>query len=1404
MSNLKKKIVATIIGLSMVVMMAPGIAQGVTVDELQAQITQLLAQLTLLQTQLATLQGTAAPTVTGCTITSFDRNLKQGMTGDDVKCLQIVLNSDVATQVAATGVGSSGNETSYFGPLTKAAVIKFQEKYASEVLASYGLTAGTGFVGTTTRAKLNSMLGTGVVPPTECTVNADCLAGYTCTSGTCVKIPVAAGLTVALSAVTPASTTIISYGTASYQAQVLVPFTTVNFTAGSEGSVTVTTLKFTRTGIAADSNLDNTYLYEGDTKLVEGGTISSKVVTFNDASGIFTVPAGTTKSITLKANLNSAVSAGKTIGFDLVAATGITSDASAVNGTFPVSGNLMSVATATDLGYVTIGGSYTIPTGANTSISPQDDYVVWSVNLQAVNQNLNVEKIVFTEVGSILSDDLQNFKLYSGGTVLGTVASMNADYQVAFDFSASPVSITKGTTKTLQLHADIVKGSTKTFKFTFQYPTDLVVKDTNYGVYVPSYVTLGTWTLVQPTTPGNYQIAAGSMSVTKRTDSPTGNVALNATSVSLAKYDFKAVGEDVKVSTLKVSADTTAGASTPANGGLDNGMVYLNGVQVGSTIDLVEYTGSETPTTFTFGTSFIVTAGTTAVVEIKADIKTTATVSLTAGDSIAIYLRTGADNAQGMSSLTVLPIPSGNKPGNTLAVQAGSLTFTKNVSYGNQGTTAPSTGFLMGSFQMLAGSTEGVNVDSITVAISNDGEDKIENLLLKIGTDQIGSIKVTPTDSNLFSVNVALAASQAKTVNVYADILSTAGAGTIDATGFEVTGTGTTALTSTSANVSTAVALQVITVSTGALAVSFDSGNIVDSLVVGLTSGVQMAKYKFASTYEAFTVSEVKVYASSEVDRTTPRYNKPNYPDFFNVWLSYKDSTGATVTTSKRSTFVNGMMDFSGLDIYVPANGTASVTIYADLSVVAPLGTYALTGDRPQISLAYYKASSGSMSVYERRTGKLYYVVSGATTTAMTWVADDGVTIYDEADDTGAYALKFTVVSQGATDGAELSIPLSDLNLTVADIAAAASNITYSAKTDATGMASNHDVPMFTLFMDCDLDGALEGEIIWYPNVATITTADTWQTITINDDTPASWWALEAGCAYSGTGTTGTAVDIGAETTTGIKKAAKIVGASFSIYNQSNGTDGVFQVDNLVINVGAATPTTAYGINGVEDDMGDFGTNYVLYKTKPVVTRVGAANETSLVEGTNDIYRFNVAADNAGDVAIKEIGFMIAGSAALTNIDTLRLYKGDTDYTDHVVISTAINSGGTSVEGVGTTIGTDDAYDEVYVSFTDEEIIAAGTSQNYTLKARVAGVVTNTHVSTYMQADAFPSLIANANDVVRGATYATAIGATNDVNHFIWSDKSYGEALHSLLSSDWVNGFLVKTLGDGLSYTTSK
>jgi peptidoglycan hydrolase-like protein with peptidoglycan-binding domain len=87
----------------------------------------------------------------------FTRNIQIGMTGNDVKELQIFLNSQGFT-VAKNGAGSPGHETAYFGPATKTALMKFQLTYKKDILTPQGLTAPTGFFGAATMKAVNKLM----------------------------------------------------------------------------------------------------------------------------------------------------------------------------------------------------------------------------------------------------------------------------------------------------------------------------------------------------------------------------------------------------------------------------------------------------------------------------------------------------------------------------------------------------------------------------------------------------------------------------------------------------------------------------------------------------------------------------------------------------------------------------------------------------------------------------------------------------------------------------------------------------------------------------------------------------------------------------------------------------------------------------------------------------------------------------------------------------------------------------------------------------------------------------------------------------------------------------------------------------------------------------------------------
>jgi hypothetical protein len=115
-------------------------------NQLLAQISELQEQVRQLQLKIAQIKGTS---VFSCQ--RIGNNLYYGMRNNqEVRCLQEFLK--------AQGLYPEGLITGNFLSLTQAAVIRFQEKYALEILAPLGLTKGTGFVGSITRAKINQLI----------------------------------------------------------------------------------------------------------------------------------------------------------------------------------------------------------------------------------------------------------------------------------------------------------------------------------------------------------------------------------------------------------------------------------------------------------------------------------------------------------------------------------------------------------------------------------------------------------------------------------------------------------------------------------------------------------------------------------------------------------------------------------------------------------------------------------------------------------------------------------------------------------------------------------------------------------------------------------------------------------------------------------------------------------------------------------------------------------------------------------------------------------------------------------------------------------------------------------------------------------------------------------------------
>jgi len=116
------------------------------IEEIENLLNQLKIQLTALDKPESTNEDKIS-------CQKFEEHLYYGiMNSDKVKCLQEFLKSQ------GSDIYPEGLVTGNFLSLTKQAVIRFQERYAEEILKPWGLTQGTGFVGKTTIAKINELL----------------------------------------------------------------------------------------------------------------------------------------------------------------------------------------------------------------------------------------------------------------------------------------------------------------------------------------------------------------------------------------------------------------------------------------------------------------------------------------------------------------------------------------------------------------------------------------------------------------------------------------------------------------------------------------------------------------------------------------------------------------------------------------------------------------------------------------------------------------------------------------------------------------------------------------------------------------------------------------------------------------------------------------------------------------------------------------------------------------------------------------------------------------------------------------------------------------------------------------------------------------------------------------------
>ncbi len=286
-------------------------------------------------------------------------------------------------------------------------------------------------------------------------------------------------------------------------------------------------------------------------------------------------------------------------------------------------------------------------------------------------------------------------------------------------------------------------------------------------------------------------------------------------------------------------------------------------------------------------------------------------------------------------------------------------------------------------------------------------------------------------------------------------------------------------------------------------------------------------------------------------------------------------------------------------------------------------------------------------------------------------------------------------------------------------------------------------------------------------------------------------------------------------------------GSVFSV-SVDLGVDSNFEVRGIGTNTvldGDHTATDSVNAGTVGADVA--ANEMTLRKTKFVAESVALGTSALNNGSAQDIYKFSVAADSAGDVGLKQVKLNVTltdnnANNALT-LGTFKLLRNGTDITDQVTISKA---DGTNIEAANLdeAAGAAQVVVIVFGATTGEETITKGTTNTYTLRATPGDYGTSADddkvtvellndsavQTTALGASLTPEKVAYLNDAdATAGEYVMVLdvlaGTTDEAANIIWSDKSVVGHLATMAdnsggatsSLDWMNSFLIKKFPHG-------
>jgi len=949
----------------------------------------------------------------------FTRDLTLGSTGSDVQALQVILNAN-GYQVAASGAGSPGSESTYFGSLTAGALAKWQ--------AAVGVSPAVGYFGPITRAKLASSGACGS------TSNG---------GGTTTPAPTGTGLSVSAgsqpqNALAPEGAT-------------RIPFTRIQVTAGSDGAVTMNGVVVQRTGLGSNASFAGVVLIDQDGNQL--GT--AKTFNSNDQATIgepVTIPAGQTRTFTIAGNMAASLDAyaGEAPAISVIAVN----SSATVSGSLPITGAYHTTNATLSVGTLALDISSSFAT--NAPVTKEIGTTAYRASGFRVtagsSEDVRLKMVRFNQAGSASTvNDIANIQVVVDGTAYPTTVSSDGRYVTAN--LGSGILIPEGNNVEVYIQYDIVgsNANNRTVIFDVDKTTDIYAEGVTYGYGIsPAAGSTSVSGLSRSSsntsetsgTPYIYgaQVTISGASVTtigKANSVPAQNIAVNVPNQPLGGFETDLKGEAITVQSLVIDVATTSGAGRLTNVTI----VDENGSVVAGPVDSPAAATNGHSLTFTDSITFPTGKHTYTIRGKVASGSTNGATYILSTDPSSDWT-----NVRGELTGDSITLSQSSFNMNTMTIKAASLAVAVSSSPSAQNIVAGGQTIHFTNLQLDASqSGEDVRLSTLPLTLENTSPSlsaapsNLSTCTVKDGSTALnaGSNIVNPTatatttDTTLtftFDNPLTIAKGTVKTLGVFCNVSSSADANStfnLGITSAQIAALSVTGVNSSASVVptgSTAIGSTMTVSAGGAVVVSDAASTPSYTLGAAGTQGVVMGVYKFRATNEDVNLQRIGLQLTNTASSSSS--------DLVQVTLHKSDGTQiGTATFVGSNNYATSTLSST---LLLPKNTDVEVTVKAWLASVGTSepGTtghlIAIDADTASTNTQGVGAQSGttvnatgSTSVAGVRLFKSFPTVAKDSGLSSTGIADGKLMRFkvtaNASGDVGISKFSFTVATTTAT-----------------------------------------------------------------------------------------------------------------------------------------------------------------------------------------------------------------------------------------------------------------------------------------------------------------------------------------------------------------------------------------------------